>query len=61
MVKKVCRKCRALFEGSQCPICKGEQFGEGWKGRIIVIDVNKSDIAKKAGYTTKGEYAIKVK
>ena len=61
MTKKVCRKDRLLFEGSACPICKGDQFGDGWKGRIIVIDANKSEVAKKVGYTVKGEYAIKVK
>lgn len=61
MAKKVCKKCRLLFEGSSCPICKGEQFGDGWKGRVIIVDVNKSEVAKKIGVTTKGEYAIKVK
>ena len=61
MVKKVCRKDKLLFEGSICPLCKGDSFGESWKGRVYIIDANKSEVAKKVGITVKGEYAIKVK
>ena len=61
MVKKVCKKCKLIFEGSQCPLCKSDQFGQSWKGRIFMVDANKSEIAKKIGITAKGEYAIKVK
>ncbi|MEK6937226.1 MAG: transcription elongation factor subunit Spt4 [Nanoarchaeota archaeon] len=61
MVKKVCKKCKLIFEGSVCPLCKSDSFGQSWKGRIFMIDANKSEIAKKIGMTAKGEYAIKVK
>ena len=49
------------MEGSVCPLCKGSNFTESWKGRIIVTDPNNSEIAKKLGITAKGEYAIKVR
>ena len=32
-----------------------------WKGRINIIDPNKSQIGKKIGIEEKGEYAIKVR
>ncbi len=60
-MKKVCRKCRIFVEGAECPICKNSNFTETWKGRINVIDANKSEIAKKIGIEVKGEYAIKVR
>lgn len=60
-MKKVCRKCRIFVEGHECPICKNGNFTETWKGRINVIDANKSEIAKKIGIEVKGEYAIKVR
>jgi DNA-directed RNA polymerase subunit E" len=60
MKKNACRKCRSIVEGETCPICKGNQFVQNWKGRLTIIDANKSAIAKKIGITTKGEYAIKV-
>ena len=60
-MKKVCKKCRLFVEGQECPICKGSNFTETWKGRINVTDAEKSEIAKKIGITIKGEYAIKVR
>ncbi|HII14573.1 MAG TPA: DNA-directed RNA polymerase subunit E'', partial [Nanoarchaeota archaeon] len=36
-------------------------FTETWKGRITILDAEKSEIAKKVGITVKGEYAIKVR
>lgn len=60
MKKKACRKCRIFVDGNQCPICKGAQFVTNWKGRIYILDVNKSEIAKKIGVSVKGEYTLKV-
>lgn len=61
MKKKVCKKCKLFVEGDICPICKGNQFTTTWQGRINILDVSKSIIAKKLGITAKGEYAIKVR
>ena len=61
MGKKVCTKCLIFVDGSVCPICKGSNFSDNWKGRIIVLDANKSEIAKKLGINVKGEYAIKAR
>ncbi|HLD12588.1 MAG TPA: transcription elongation factor subunit Spt4 [Candidatus Nanoarchaeia archaeon] len=60
MAKKACRKCKIMVEGNQCPMCKGTDFTDNWKGRLYIIDASKSDIAKKVNITQKGEYAIKV-
>lgn len=60
MKNKVCKRCRIFVEGGQCPLCKGTNFSTTWKGKIIVLDPLKSDIAKKTGIEAKGEYAIKV-
>ncbi len=61
MAKKVCKKCKIFVEGPVCPLCKGNQFSDNWKGRMYIFDVSKSEIAKKIEVTEKGEYAIKVK
>lgn len=60
MKKKVCKKCKIFVEGEECPLCKGNQFVTNWKGRIHILDANKSEIAKKIEIKVKGEYAIKV-
>lgn len=61
MKKKVCKNCKLFVEGPECPICKGNQFVTNWKGRIAVLDAERSEIAKKIGLKVKGEYAIKAK
>ena len=60
MAKKVCRKCRIFVEGSECPLCKGRDFSDNWKGRVYIIDADKSEISKNINIKSKGEYAIKV-
>ncbi len=61
MKKKVCKRCKLFVEGDTCPICKESSFVTTWQGRINIIDAQKSEIAKKAGYEKDGEYAIKVR
>ena len=60
-MKKVCKKCRIFVEGQECPICRNSSFTETWKGRMIILDTEKSEISKKVGIGVKGEYAIKVR
>ena len=60
-MKKVCKKCRLFVEGSECPLCRSSNFTETWKGRMIILDAEKSEIAKKVGLKSKGEYAVKVR
>jgi len=60
-MKKVCKKCRIFVEGQECPLCHNSNFTETWKGRITILDAEKSEIAKKVGIEAKGEYAIKVR
>lgn len=61
MTKKVCKKCKLFVIGAKCPICQGNVFTENWKGRLVILDVSKSEIAQKIGINAKGEYAIKVR
>lgn len=60
-MRKVCKKCKIFVKGNECPICKGSKFSDNWKGRIFILDADRSEIAKKIGVKTKGEYAIKVR
>jgi len=58
--RKVCKKCKLFVEGNECPVCKSNQFTNAWKGRLAILDTERSYIAKKVGIKAKGEYAIKV-
>lgn len=61
MTKKVCRNCRIFVQGDECPLCHKKEFTESWRGKIIILDANESEIAKKLNIKSKGEYAIKIR
>lgn len=58
--KKVCKNCKVFVDGEKCPICNSANLVENWKGRVIVLDPEKSEIAKKLDIKKKGVYAIKI-
>lgn len=60
MVKKVCKKCKLFVTGGKCPLCQGSDFTETWKGKVIILDPERSEIAKRLNIKSKGEYAIKI-
>lgn len=60
MAKKVCKSCKMFYEAEECPTCHSAQTAATWKGRIHVLDKDKSMIAQKIGVEVNGEYAIKV-
>jgi len=59
--KKACKNCKIFVKGHECPLCKSSDLTTSWKGRIVIFDTEKSDIAKKLNIKVKGEYAIKTR
>ncbi|MBU2616349.1 MAG: DNA-directed RNA polymerase subunit E'' [Nanoarchaeota archaeon] len=59
--KKACRMCNTIFEGDKCPKCDSKEFTEGFKGRIVILNPEKSEIAKKLNLKEKGNFAIKTR
>lgn len=61
MTEQACRNCRRLVKGGICPVCKSADLTRNWKGVLVVIDANSSEVAKEMGITAPGRYGIKVK
>jgi DNA-directed RNA polymerase subunit E" len=59
--EKVCKKCKLIIEGEECPICKGNVFATSWQGQVNIIDPIKSEVAAKMAITAKGKYALKIR
>ncbi len=59
---KACRNCKAVIPENEnkCPYCGSTDFSDEWYGLIIVIDPEKSALAKALGLSRKGIYAIDV-
>ncbi len=59
---KACKICSAIYEsGEKCPKCDSKESTEGFKGRIQVLNPEKSEIAKKLNIKEKGNFAIKTR
>lgn len=62
MVKsKACRICSRIFEGEKCPACDSKEVTESFKGRIVVLNPEKSEIANKLKIKGKGNFAVKTR
>lgn len=59
---KACKLCNTIVEeGDKCPSCGSKELTEGFKGRIVVLDPEKSEVAKKLNLKEKGNFAIKTR
>lgn len=59
---KVCRNCKLIIEdpnATQCPNCGSKDLSTDYTGFILVIDSQKSELAKKANLK-EGKWAINV-
>ncbi|MFH1325305.1 MAG: transcription elongation factor subunit Spt4 [archaeon] len=61
MKSKACRECSRIFEGEKCPACNSKESTDSFKGRTVILNPEKSEIAKKLNLKEKGNYAIKAK
>jgi DNA-directed RNA polymerase subunit E" len=61
MSTKACRNCRLLSREKSCPNCHSSDFSENYSGLIVILDPEASQLAKKAGFTKKGQYTLRVR
>lgn len=57
-----CKNCRLIIDkGKICPKCQSTKLSDRFKGIIIIIDAEKSEVAKVANLSSIGKFAIMVK
>jgi len=62
MVKsRACKICNTIHEAEKCPKCGSKELTESFKGRLIILNPEKSEIAQKLKLKDKGEFAIKTR
>ena len=60
MAIKACTRCHRIMEDERCVICN-VATSKNWSGFLIVVDPEKSEIAKELKITLPGEYALRVR
>ncbi|HLA22996.1 MAG TPA: transcription elongation factor subunit Spt4 [Candidatus Nanoarchaeia archaeon] len=58
---KACRNCNRVYEGEKCPDCGSEDYTENFKGRIVLMNPEKSEIAGRLKLKEKGNFALKTR
>jgi DNA-directed RNA polymerase subunit E" len=60
--EKACRNCGFISNGQQtCPRCKTHSLSDDFTSVVIIIDPEKSEIAKRLAIKEPGKYALKVR
>ncbi len=60
MKEMACRKCRTLTNEKVCPNCGSNELSNEWSGLVIVINPERSQVAKTLTISKPGRYALKV-
>ncbi len=58
--EKACKNCRLIYEGDNCPGCGKKDVSDNFKGKVEIVDPEKSEIAQRLKVNKKGVYAIKL-
>ena len=56
---KVCSNCGHLTTEDKCEKCGSNIFLDKYKGKVIVFDSKRSEIAQKLNITSNGKFAMK--
>ena len=57
---KVCKQCKTILEtGNRCPNCGSDDITDTYKGKIKIINPEKSTLAQSLKIQKKGNYALK--
>jgi len=59
--QKACKNCNRIHETEKCQVCGSDDSTESFKGRIVVLSPEKSEIAKKLKLSEKGNFALKTR
>ncbi len=58
--EKACKNCKRIYEGDECPVCARKDISENIKGKVEIINPEKSTLAKELKVNKEGIYAIKI-
>ena len=58
--EKACKNCKLIYDGDTCPSCGRKETSDTFKGKIEIVNPEKSDLAQHLKINKKGLYAIKL-
>lgn len=61
MNEYACKKCHKILKKKNCPTCQNVDTSKNWKGLVVILDPDKSSIAKKLKIENVGMFALRVR
>ncbi len=61
MADKACRNCHMVTEANACLECKSTDLSDDFSGIVIIIDPERSSIAKVMEIKKRGRYAVRIR
>ena len=58
--EKACKNCNRIYEGDSCPNCDKKETSDNFKGKVEIINAERSEIAKHLKINKNGIYAIRL-
>ncbi|MEK6873173.1 MAG: transcription elongation factor subunit Spt4 [Nanoarchaeota archaeon] len=58
--EKVCKYCKLIHEQEVCPNCGKKETLNTFKGKVEIINQEKSEISKRLKINKNGVYAIRI-
>ena len=58
--EKACKNCKMIYEGDKCPSCDRKEATDTFKGKVEIVNPERSIIGKELKVNKKGLYAIRV-
>lgn len=60
-MEKACKNCRLVIaQGDTCPVCGHTDLTAKWNGYVVVLNAERSEIAKRLGIKVNGTYALSI-
>ncbi|MBX4212628.1 hypothetical protein KW787_04215 [Candidatus Pacearchaeota archaeon] len=60
MALKACKQCKRIHDHAQCPSCGSDQSTDTFKGKVVILKPEESEIAKNLKIKEKGTFAVKL-
>jgi DNA-directed RNA polymerase subunit E" len=58
--EKACKNCKLIYIGDKCPNCDKGDTSDTFKGKVEIVNPEKSELAKEMKIDKSGTYAIKI-
>ena len=58
--EKACKNCKRIYDEAVCPVCDKKETSDTFKGKVEIVNPEKSEVAQQLKVNKKGLYAVRL-